>query len=132
MDNRRLHDFANSLGLPFEFTPNEGKIGKINSNLTAQLGFKISETIVVYRIHHYIYDITGDDFDTLQLLTLLKYKPNTIVEQDLSHDDNFLGRKSRTRGLILGYHGYSHQRRSNTHQDPYKSIGFPPWILCGT
>ncbi|MFS8020711.1 putative transcription factor GRAS family [Helianthus anomalus] len=30
---RRLHDFANSLGLPFEFVPLEGKIGNICSDL---------------------------------------------------------------------------------------------------
>ncbi|KAJ0923814.1 putative transcription factor GRAS family [Helianthus annuus] len=30
---RRLHNFANSLGLPFEFVPLEGKIGNICSDL---------------------------------------------------------------------------------------------------
>ncbi|KAL9993653.1 putative transcription factor GRAS family [Helianthus debilis subsp. tardiflorus] len=30
---RRFHDFANSLGLPFEFIPLEGKIDKICSYL---------------------------------------------------------------------------------------------------
>ncbi|KAI3720241.1 hypothetical protein L6452_21154 [Arctium lappa] len=89
---RRLNDFANSLGLPFEFVPLEGKIGNITSDLTNQLGIRSGETIVVHWMHHCLYDVTGSDFATLRLLTLLKPKLITIVEQDLSHAGSFLGR----------------------------------------
>ncbi|KAK1425792.1 hypothetical protein QVD17_21151 [Tagetes erecta] len=112
----RLHDFANSLNLPFEFIPLEAKIGNIvnynsnnnnsnnnsnsnsNSNnnivsdLATQLGVRSGETIVVHWLHHCLYDVTGSDYGTLQVLKLLKPKLITIVEQDLSHAGSFLGR----------------------------------------
>ncbi|KAK9050991.1 hypothetical protein SSX86_027616 [Deinandra increscens subsp. villosa] len=88
----RLHDFANSLGLPFEFVPLEGKIGNISSDFAAQLGVRSGETVVVHWLHHCLYDVTGSDFGTLRLLNLLKPKLITIVEQDLSHGGSFLGR----------------------------------------
>ncbi|KAJ8543414.1 hypothetical protein K7X08_005937 [Anisodus acutangulus] len=87
---RRLTEFANSFGLPFEFTPLEGKIGNITD--LSQLGVKIGETTVVNWMHHCLYDITGSDLGTFRLLTLLRPKLITIVEQDLSHGGNFLGR----------------------------------------
>ncbi|KAK3227316.1 hypothetical protein Dsin_007178 [Dipteronia sinensis] len=87
---RRLADFASSLGLPFEFQPLEGKIGNVSD--LSQLGVKPSEAIVVHWMHHCLYDITGSDLGTLKLLTLLKPKLITIVEQDLSHGGSFLGR----------------------------------------
>ncbi|CDP14351.1 unnamed protein product [Coffea canephora] len=43
-------------------------------------------------MHHCLYDITGSDFATLRLLTLLRPKLITIVEQGLSHEGSFLGR----------------------------------------
>lgn len=92
---RRLHDFANSLNLPFEFIPLEAKIGNIgydNSDLAAQLGVRSGETIVVHWLHHCLYDVTGSDYGTLQVLKVLKPKLITIVEQDLSHAGSFLGR----------------------------------------
>ncbi|KAD4983157.1 hypothetical protein E3N88_19828 [Mikania micrantha] len=88
----RLHDFANSLGLPFEFVPLEGKIGNISSDFTAQLGVIPGETVIVHWLHHCLYDVTGSDSGTLRLLNVLKPKLITIVEQDLSHAGSFLGR----------------------------------------
>ncbi|XP_006357876.1 scarecrow-like protein 23 [Solanum tuberosum] len=87
---RRLTEFANSFGLPFEFQPFEGKIGHITD--LNQLGVKIGETTVVNWMHHCLYDITGSDLGTFRLLTLLRPKLITLVEQDLSHGGNFLGR----------------------------------------
>lgn len=87
---RRLADFATSLGLPFEFQPLEGKIGNVTD--LSQLGVKPSEAIVVHWMHHCLYDITGSDLATLRLLTLLKPKLITTVEQDLSHGGSFLSR----------------------------------------
>ncbi|XP_044484686.1 scarecrow-like protein 23 [Mangifera indica] len=87
---RRLADFANYLGLPFEFHPLEGKIGNVSD--LSQLGARPSEAIVVHWMHHCLYDVTGSDLGTLRLLTLLRPKLITIVEQDLSHGGSFLGR----------------------------------------
>lgn len=87
---RRLTEFANSFGLPFEFKPLEGKIGHITD--LSQLGVKMGETTVVNWMHHCLYDITGSDLGTFRLLTLLRPKLITIVEQDLGHGGNFLGR----------------------------------------
>lgn len=87
---RRLADFASSLGLPFEFQPLEGKVGNITD--LSQLGVRSGETTVVHWMHHCLYDITGSDLGTLRLLTLLRPKLITMVEQDLSHGGNFLGR----------------------------------------
>ncbi|CAN1259905.1 Scarecrow-like protein 23 [Linum perenne] len=87
---RRLADFASSLGLPFEFHPVEGKIGSVTD--LSQLGIRPREAVIVHWMHHCLYDITGSDLSTLSLLTLLRPKLVTIVEQDLSHGGNFLGR----------------------------------------
>ncbi|XP_028758836.1 scarecrow-like protein 23 [Neltuma alba] len=87
---RRLADFASSLGLPFQFHPVEGKIGNITD--LSQLGVKPNEAIVVHWMHHCLYDITGSDLGTLRLLTLLRPKLITTVEQDLSHAGTFLAR----------------------------------------
>ncbi|XP_054796529.1 scarecrow-like protein 23 [Prosopis cineraria] len=87
---RRLADFASSLSLPFEFHPVEGKIGNITE--LSQLGVRPNEAIVVHWMHHCLYDITGSDLGTLRLLTLLRPKLITTVEQDLSHAGSFLAR----------------------------------------
>ncbi|KAJ6426123.1 hypothetical protein OIU84_026665 [Salix udensis] len=87
---RRLADFASSLGLPFEFHPLEGKIGNVTD--LSQLGVRPREAIVVHWMHHCLYDVTGSDLGTLKLLTLLRPKLITTVEQDLSHGGSFLGR----------------------------------------
>ncbi|XVF81669.1 hypothetical protein PTKIN_Ptkin15bG0173800 [Pterospermum kingtungense] len=90
LTGKRLADFASSLGLPFEFHPLEGKIGNVTD--LSQLGVRSSEAVVVHWMHHCLYDITGSDLGTLRLLTVLKPKLITIVEQDLSHGGSFLGR----------------------------------------
>ncbi|KAI6698782.1 hypothetical protein NL676_018901 [Syzygium grande] len=87
---RRLADFASSLGLPFEFNPVEGKIGSLAD--PGRLAVRPGEAVVVHWMHHCLYDITGSDLATLRLLTLLRPKLITTVEQDLSHGGNFLGR----------------------------------------
>lgn len=87
---KRLADFASSLGLPFEFQPIQGKIGNIKD--LSQLGVRPSEATVVHWMHHCLYDITGSDLGALRLLTLLRPKLITIVEQDLSHGGGFLAR----------------------------------------
>ncbi|KAA8526156.1 hypothetical protein F0562_007744 [Nyssa sinensis] len=87
---RRLADFASSLGLPFEFHPLEGKIGNITD--LSQLGVSMGEATVVHWMHHCLYDITGSDLGTLRMLTTLRPKLITMVEQDLSHGGSFLGR----------------------------------------
>ncbi|XP_026417975.1 scarecrow-like protein 23 [Papaver somniferum] len=88
---KRLSDFASSLGLPFEFNPLEGKVGNITdlSRLSPRQG---GETTIVHWMHHCLYDVTGSDLGTLSLLKILRPKLITIVEQDLSHGGNFLGR----------------------------------------
>ncbi|KAM0016550.1 putative transcription factor GRAS family [Helianthus debilis subsp. tardiflorus] len=88
---RRLHDFANSLGLPFEFVPLED-LNNMNNNLMNKLGVRSGEPVVVHWMHHCLYDVTGSDYETLRLLNVLKPKLITIIEQDLSHGGSFLGR----------------------------------------
>ncbi|XP_062153399.1 scarecrow-like protein 23 [Alnus glutinosa] len=87
---KRLADFATSLGLPFEFHSFEGKIGNLKD--PSQLGVRPSEAIVVHWMHHCLYDITGSDLRALRLLTLLRPRVMTMVEQDLSHGGGFLAR----------------------------------------
>ncbi|XP_047069288.1 scarecrow-like protein 23 [Lolium rigidum] len=92
---RRLADFAASLGLPFEFHPIEGKIGHV-ADAAALLGPRGHphhlEATVVYWMHHCLYDVTGSDAGTVRLLKSLRPKLVTIVEQDLGHSGDFLGR----------------------------------------
>lgn len=88
---RRLADFAASLGLPFEFHPIEGKIGHV-ADAAALLGHHHREATVVYWMHHCLYDVTGSDVGTVRLLKSLRPKLVTIVEQDLGHSGDFLGR----------------------------------------
>ncbi|KAG8080065.1 hypothetical protein GUJ93_ZPchr0007g6411 [Zizania palustris] len=89
---RRLADFAASLGLPFEFRPIEGKIGYV-TDASALLGpGHHGEATVVHWMHHCLYDVTGSDIATVRLLKSLRPKLITIVEQDLGHSGDFLGR----------------------------------------
>ncbi|VAH28837.1 scarecrow-like protein 23 isoform X1 [Triticum aestivum] len=90
---RRLADFAASLGLPFEFQPIDGKIGHV-ADTTALLGprHRHREATVVHWMHHCLYDVTGSDVGTVRLLKSLRPKLITIVEQDLGHSGDFLGR----------------------------------------
>uniref|UniRef100_A0ACD5YW43 Uncharacterized protein n=1 Tax=Avena sativa TaxID=4498 RepID=A0ACD5YW43_AVESA len=93
---RRLADFAASLGLPFEFQPIQGKIGHV-ADTAALLApprhhHHHREATVVYWMHHCLYDVTGSDVGTVRLLKSLRPKLITIVEQDLGHSGDFLGR----------------------------------------
>lgn len=89
---RRLADFASSLNLPFQFHPIEGKIGNLID--PSQLGTRQGEAVVVHWMQHRLYDVTGNDLETLEILRRLKPNLITVVEQELSYDDggSFLGR----------------------------------------
>ncbi|CAA0406879.1 unnamed protein product [Arabidopsis thaliana] len=89
---RRLADFASSLNLPFEFHPIEGIIGNLID--PSQLGMRQGEAVVVHWTEHRLYDVTGNDIETLEILRRLKPNLITVVEQELSYDDggSFLGR----------------------------------------
>ncbi|XP_047948144.1 scarecrow-like protein 23 [Salvia hispanica] len=87
---RRLGEFAAALNIPFQFQPLEGKIGNIKD--LSQLDIKLGETVIVHWMHHCLYDVTGSDVGALQLLTMIRPKLITVVEQDLSHGGSFLGR----------------------------------------
>ncbi|XP_010448131.1 PREDICTED: scarecrow-like protein 23 [Camelina sativa] len=90
---RRLADFASSLNLPFEFHPIEGKIGNLIE--PSQLGTRQGEAVVVHWMQHRLYDVTGNDLETVEILRRLKPNLVTVVEQELSYDDDggsFLGR----------------------------------------
>ncbi|KAJ3674849.1 hypothetical protein LUZ60_005465 [Juncus effusus] len=87
----RLSDFAEALGIPFEFTPVEGKIGDLK-DLSVFAPRYENEVTIVHWMHHCLYDITGSDSGTIELLKSLKPKLITIVEQDLGQPRDFLGR----------------------------------------
>lgn len=89
---RRLADFASSLNLPFEFHPIEGIIGNLID--ASQLGTRQGEAVVVHWTEHRLYDVTGNDLETLEILRRLKPNLITVVEQELNYDDggSFLGR----------------------------------------
>ncbi|XP_010529432.1 PREDICTED: LOW QUALITY PROTEIN: protein SCARECROW [Tarenaya hassleriana] len=88
---KRLSDFADKLGLPFEFCPLAEKAGNLDPDrLNLSTGKR--EAIAVHWLQHSLYDVTGSDTHTLWLLQRLEPKVVTIVEQDLSHAGSFLGR----------------------------------------
>ncbi|KAF8047227.1 hypothetical protein N665_3141s0007 [Sinapis alba] len=90
---RRLADFAASLSLPFEFHPIVGKIGNVTD--PSQLGTRPGEAVVVHWMQHRLYDVTGNDLDTLEIIRRLRPNLITMVEQELSYGDGgscFLGR----------------------------------------
>ncbi|KAL0319995.1 UNVERIFIED_CONTAM: Scarecrow-like protein 23 [Sesamum radiatum] len=87
---QRLAEFASALSIPFQFHPVEGKIGNIKD--INQLNIKLGEVVVVHWMHHCLYDVTGSDLGALRILSLIRPKLITIVEQDLSHGGSFLGR----------------------------------------
>ncbi|XP_074564400.1 scarecrow-like protein 23 [Curcuma longa] len=89
---RRLSDFAEALGLPFEFRPLEGKIGNLADPAALLAPRHHGEATVVHWMHHCLYDVTGSDAATVRLLKELRPKLITIVEQDLCHGGGFLGR----------------------------------------
>ncbi|KAL9267407.1 SCARECROW-like protein [Drosera capensis] len=86
---KRLSDFAEKLGLPFEFVGVEGKIGEVEIE---RLKVKKGEAVAVHWLQHSLYDVTGSDANTLELLQRLAPKVVTVVEQDLSRTGSFLGR----------------------------------------
>ncbi|KAL2250277.1 protein SCARECROW [Sesamum indicum] len=86
---KRLSDFAEKLGLPFEFSPVAEKVGNLNPE---RLNVSKREAVAVHWLQHSLYDVTGSDTNTLWLLQRLCPKVVTVVEQDLSHAGSFLGR----------------------------------------
>ncbi|KAJ8570959.1 hypothetical protein K7X08_037931 [Anisodus acutangulus] len=86
---KRLSDFAERLGLPFEFLPVADKVGNLDPE---KLNVSKTEAVAVHWLQHSLYDVTGSDCNTLSLLQRLAPKVVTVVEQDLSHAGSFLGR----------------------------------------
>ncbi|KAK6943318.1 Transcription factor GRAS [Dillenia turbinata] len=86
---KRLSDFAEKLGLPFEFFPIADKVGNLDPE---RLNVNKREAVAVHWLQHSLYDVTGSDTNTLWLLQRLAPKVVTVVEQDLSHAGSFLGR----------------------------------------
>ncbi|XP_014523233.1 protein SCARECROW isoform X1 [Vigna radiata var. radiata] len=86
---KRLSDFANKLGLPFEFFPVAEKVGNLDPE---RLNVSKTEAVAVHWLQHSLYDVTGSDTNTLWLLQRLAPKVVTVVEQDLSNNGSFLGR----------------------------------------
>ncbi|KAJ9179736.1 hypothetical protein P3X46_008070 [Hevea brasiliensis] len=86
---KRLSDFAQKLGLPFEFVPVAEKVGNLDPET---LNVSKREAVAVHWLQHSLYDVTGSDTNMLWLLQRLGPKVVTVVEQDLSHAGSFLGR----------------------------------------
>ncbi|AQK57099.1 protein SCARECROW [Zea mays] len=86
---KRLSDFADTLGLPFEFCAVAEKAGNVDPE---KLGVTRREAVAVHWLHHSLYDVTGSDSNTLWLIQRLAPKVVTMVEQDLSHSGSFLAR----------------------------------------
>ncbi|MED6145381.1 hypothetical protein PIB30_024584 [Stylosanthes scabra] len=86
---KRLSDFANKLGLPFEFFGVAEKVGNVDPE---RLNVSKAEAVAVHWLQHSLYDVTGSDTNTLWLLQRLAPKVVTVVEQDLSNTGSFLGR----------------------------------------
>ncbi|KAJ8647862.1 hypothetical protein MRB53_000885 [Persea americana] len=62
---KRLSDFAETLGLPFEFFPVAEKVGNLDPE---RLNVSKREAVAVHWLHHSLYDVTGSDSNTLWLL----------------------------------------------------------------
>ncbi|XP_022632349.1 protein SCARECROW isoform X2 [Vigna radiata var. radiata] len=62
---KRLSDFANKLGLPFEFFPVAEKVGNLDPE---RLNVSKTEAVAVHWLQHSLYDVTGSDTNTLWLL----------------------------------------------------------------
>ncbi|XP_066359710.1 protein SCARECROW-like [Miscanthus floridulus] len=86
---KRLSDFADTLGLPFEFCAVAEKAGNVDPD---KLGVTRREAVAVHWLHHSLYDVTGSDSNTLWLIQRLAPKVVTMVEQDLSQSGSFLAR----------------------------------------
>ncbi|OIV98525.1 hypothetical protein TanjilG_12111 [Lupinus angustifolius] len=85
----RLSDFANKLGLPFQFSPVPHKVGNLDLEI---LNVSKTEAVAVHWLQHSLYDVTGSDTNTLCLLQRLAPKVVTVVEQELRNAGSFLGR----------------------------------------
>lgn len=97
---RRLCEFAAAVGLPFEFCPLEGKIGNI-ADASVLFPRDCREVTVVHWMQHCLYDVTGSDLGTLEMIKLIRPKLVMVVEQDLSHAGDFLAR------FVEALHHYS-------------------------
>ncbi|XP_043816357.1 protein SCARECROW isoform X2 [Manihot esculenta] len=62
---KRLSDFAQKLGLPFEFFPVAEKVGNLDPE---RLNVSKREAVAVHWLQHSLYDVTGSDTNTLWLL----------------------------------------------------------------
>lgn len=62
---KRLSDFADKLGLPFEFFPVAEKVGTLDPE---RLNVSKREAVAVHWLQHSLYDVTGSDTNTLWLL----------------------------------------------------------------
>lgn len=96
---KRLSDFADTLGLPFEFCAVADKAGNLDPEKLLNGGGgggggvgRRREAVAVHWLHHSLYDVTGNDANTLGLIQRLAPKVVTMVEQDLSHSGSFLAR----------------------------------------
>lgn len=62
---KRLSDFAEKLGLPFEFNPVADKVGNLDPE---RLKVSKREAVAVHWLQHCLYDVSGSDTNTLWLL----------------------------------------------------------------
>ncbi|PKI44597.1 hypothetical protein CRG98_034952 [Punica granatum] len=62
---KRLAEFADKLGLPFEFCPVAEKVGNLDPE---RLNVSKREAVAVHWLQHSLYDVTGSDTSTLWLL----------------------------------------------------------------
>ncbi|MFS7901604.1 putative transcription factor GRAS family [Helianthus anomalus] len=62
---KRLSDFADKLGLPFEFSAVAEKVGNLNPE---RLKVSKREAVAVHWLQHSLYDVTGSDTNTLWFL----------------------------------------------------------------
>ncbi|KAG8387093.1 hypothetical protein BUALT_Bualt03G0217500 [Buddleja alternifolia] len=93
----------------------------------------MGETIVIHWMHHCLYDVTGSDLNALRLLTSLRPKLITVVEQDLSHGRNsgaqLFGSQIRNIVVVGG------QKRTGEvkveWEDELVRVGFRPVSLAG-
>jgi hypothetical protein len=75
---KRLSDFADTLGLPFEFCPVADKAGNLDPD---KLGVTRREAVAVHWLHHSLYDVTGSDSNTLGLIK--RYRSTTLLRHAL-------------------------------------------------
>eukprot|EP01018_Ginkgo_biloba_P000214 Gb_04650 [translate_table: standard] len=86
---KRLSSFARTLRLPFEFHAVAEKVGKVDP---AALHVRKGDALAVHWLHHSLYDVTGSDHHTLELLQRLAPTVITMVEQEMSYAGSFLNR----------------------------------------